>query len=130
LALIQKAEEFLRILIADDHEVVRKGVCVILSTRPDLEVCAEAADGQEAIMKALETNPDLIILDVSMPKLDGISAARKLKELFPSVPIIILSMLDELEIVDRVQQAGAQAFVPKAEAANALLQAVDSLTQG
>jgi response regulator NasT len=82
-------------------------------------------------MKARETDPDLIILDVPMPKLDGISAARKLKELFPSVPnIIILSMLDELEIVDRAQQAGAQAFVPKADAANALLQAVDSLTQG
>jgi DNA-binding NarL/FixJ family response regulator len=109
---------------------VRRGLCAILSTRPDLEVCAEAGDGEQAILKTLETNPDLIILDVWMPNLDGLSAARKLNQLLPFIPIIILSIDDGPEIVSRAQQVGARAFVTKAEVASVLLKAVDSLVEG
>jgi DNA-binding NarL/FixJ family response regulator len=105
-------------------------LCAILSTRPDLEVCAEAGDGQQAILKTLETNPDLIILDVWMPNLDGLSAALKLKQFLPSIPIIMLSIDDGPEIVSRAQQVGARAFVTKAEVASVLLKAVDSLIEG
>jgi DNA-binding NarL/FixJ family response regulator len=72
-----------RILIADDHPVVRKGVCSILESRNDLEVCGEATNGEEAVQKSLRLNPDLIVLDVTMPVLDGFSAARKIRELLP-----------------------------------------------
>jgi DNA-binding NarL/FixJ family response regulator len=86
-------------------------LCAILSTRPDLEVCAEAGDGQQAILKILETNPDLIILDVGMPHLEGLSVALKLQQFLPSIPIIILSIDDGPEIVSRTQQVGARASV-------------------
>ena len=69
----------MRVLIADDHPVVRKGVCCILESRNDLEVCGEATNGEEAVQKSLRLNPDLIILDGTMPVLDGFSAARKIR---------------------------------------------------
>ncbi len=76
----------MRVLIADDHPVVRKGVCPILESRNDLEVCGEATNGEEAVQESLRLNPDLIILDVTMPVLDGFSAARKIRELLPKIP--------------------------------------------
>src|ERR1700684_2611072 len=81
----------LRILVADDHESVRKGVCVILGTRADIEVCGEAANGREAIDKAQELKPDLIILDITMPVLSGIDAAEMIRKTLPNVPILFLS---------------------------------------
>jgi DNA-binding NarL/FixJ family response regulator len=119
-----------RILVADDHEVSRRGICAILSSRPDLEVCAEASDGHEAIEKALILKPDMAILDFSMPTLDGLSATRKLKQVLPTVPIIILSMHKGPEIVQAAQLAGAQGFVSKSDAGAALLNAVDVIRQG
>jgi DNA-binding NarL/FixJ family response regulator len=74
----------MRILIADDHDVVRKGVHMILSSRKDLEVCGEAADGNEAIEKERELHPDAIIMDVSMPTLDGFAATREIKKFLPA----------------------------------------------
>ena len=75
----------LRILVADDHESVRKGVCVILGTRDDIEVCGEASNGQEAIDKAQELKPDLIILDITMPVVNGIDAAEAIRKTMPHV---------------------------------------------
>lgn len=120
----------MRILVADDHEVSRKGICSILSSRPDIEVCAEASDGHEAIEKALVVKPDMVILDFSMPTLDGLSAARKLKQVLPTVPIIILSMHKGAQIVHAAQLAGAQGFVAKSDAGAALLNAVDLVRKG
>jgi DNA-binding NarL/FixJ family response regulator len=88
-----------RILIADDHEIVRKGVCSILESRKDIEICGEASNGQEAVQKALQLNPDLVILDVTMPVLDGFAAARQVKEVLPNVPILMLSMHDANDAV-------------------------------
>ncbi|HEY2546683.1 MAG TPA: response regulator transcription factor [Candidatus Acidoferrum sp.] len=120
----------MRILVADDHEVSRKGICSILSSRAGMDVCAEASDGQEAIEKALVVKPDMVILDFSMPTLDGVSAARTLKQILPTVPVIILSMHKGPQIVQAAQLAGARGFVSKSDAGAALLNAVDVILQG
>jgi DNA-binding NarL/FixJ family response regulator len=120
----------LRILIADDHETVRKGVCAILGARKDVEICGEASNGQEAVQKAFQLNPDLIILDVTMPVLGGFDAARQIKKLLPKVPILILSMHHGSSVVREAQLAGAQGYVTKSEAAHVLMKAVDAVLQG
>jgi two-component system nitrate/nitrite response regulator NarL len=120
----------LRILIADDHEVVRKGVCSLLESRADLKVCGEATNGQEAVELARQLDPDLVVLDVTMPVLDGFSAAKKIKQLLPAVPILMLSMHTGPEMVRAAKAAGAQGFVTKTDVAGTLLKAVDVVLQG
>lgn len=119
----------MRILIADDHEVVRKGICAILAARRDLQVCGEAADGREAVDKARELRPDAIILDISMPRLDGFAAAREIKTHLPQVPIIFLSMHDGHSVVEQAKSAGGQAYVRKMQAGSDLLNALDAVLQ-
>ena len=120
----------MRILIADDHEIVRKGVATVLSTRRDLEVCGEAADGEEAVRKATELRPDLVILDLTMPELNGVSAAEKIKEILPGVPILILSMHEGASLLETFRRIGVQGYVPKTQASEKLLDAVDALANG
>jgi DNA-binding NarL/FixJ family response regulator len=120
----------LRILIADDHEIVRKGVCSILESRKNIEICGEASNGQEAVQKVFQLHPDLVILDVTMPVLDGFTAAKQIKEILPHVPILMLSMHDGNDVVREAQLAGVQGFVTKSEAANILLTAVDAILEG
>jgi DNA-binding NarL/FixJ family response regulator len=120
----------MKVLIADDHEIVRRGVKSILLSREDTEICAEASDGQEAVLKAAECKPDLLILDHSMPVLDGLSAASKIRETMPSVPILMLSMHDGQPLIDALRLVGAQGFVPKAECADRLMEDVDAVLRG
>jgi DNA-binding NarL/FixJ family response regulator len=117
----------LRVLIADDHESVRKGVCVILGTRGDIEVCGEASNGREAIDKAKELQPDLIILDITMPVLSGIDAAEVIRTALPHVPILFLSMHQSRQIVAEAKRIVVQGYVRKSEAATTLLNAVDAV---
>jgi DNA-binding NarL/FixJ family response regulator len=117
----------LRILIADDHESVRKGVCVILGTRGDIEVCGEAVNGREAIAKALELKPDLIILDVTMPVVNGIDAAEVIRKSLPRVPILFLSMHENRQIIAEAKRIGVRGYVRKSDAAATLLNAIDAL---
>lgn len=119
----------LRILIADDHETVRKGVCSILASRKDLEVCGEASNGKEAIEKASELKPDLVILDITMPVLDGFSAAKQIRKLLPDVPILFLSMHDAQQWIEEAKAIGVQGFVSKSDIAGVLLTAVDTVLQ-
>lgn len=117
----------IRILVADDHETVRKGVCAILSARKDIEVCAEAANGEEAVQKAKELKPDVVIMDFSMPLMDGLSAAKEILRMFPEMPILMFSMHKMEALTEAAKNAGVRGFVTKGESAQNLLQAVDSV---
>jgi DNA-binding NarL/FixJ family response regulator len=120
----------LRLLVVDDHETVRRGICSILQSRQDIESCAEASNGRDAIEKASEFKPDLIILDVSLPGLDGFAAAREIKTLLPEVAMLIMSMHDGPTFAGGARRAGAQGFVSKSEAGHVLLEAVAAILQG
>ena len=96
---------------------MRKGVCVILGTRGDIEVCGEAANGQEAIDKAQALKPDLIILDVTMPVLSGIDAAEVIRKTLPHVPILFLSMHQGRQIIAEAKRIGVWGYVRKSDAA-------------
>ena len=117
----------LRVLIADDHEAVRKGVAGILESRGDIEVCGEAANGEEAVRKAHELNPDLIIMDFTMPVMDGLEASRRILKAAPQTPILMFSMHKMETLTEAAKQAGARGFITKGESAENLLRAVDNV---
>jgi DNA-binding NarL/FixJ family response regulator len=117
----------MRCLLVDDHESVRAGVTAILSSRPNIEVCGEATNGREAVEKAKELQPDLIILDVTMPVMDGINSAKEIRAFLPDVPILFFSMHDGVYLVHEAKMAGVQGFVSKTDARANLLDAVDAL---
>jgi two-component system nitrate/nitrite response regulator NarL len=119
-----------RILLVDDHAIVRNGVCAILSSRKDIEVCGEAGNGKEAVEKAVELKPDLIILDITMPVLSGFDASIRIRQILPNIPILILSMHDSHTVRQACKKAGAQGYVSKTKAAEILLRAVDLLMHG
>jgi DNA-binding NarL/FixJ family response regulator len=116
-----------RILIADDHEVVRSGLRSILETREGWLVVAEAADGKEAIAKAIETKPDVAIIDYSLPTMNGIEATRQIRARVPTAEVLIFTMHDSDILVGEVLQAGARAYLLKSEANQYLVSAVESL---
>ncbi|HEY2457891.1 MAG TPA: response regulator transcription factor [Candidatus Acidoferrum sp.] len=119
----------MRILIADDHEVVRKGVRSLLESQDDQNI-TEASNGREAVDIASEMSPDLVVLDVTMPILDGLSAAKQIKKALPRVPIVILSIHNGPEMMRATQRAGADAFVTKSDLGSVLLKAVEAVMQG
>jgi DNA-binding NarL/FixJ family response regulator len=116
-----------RILIVDDHELVRRGLRSILVTRPEWEICGEAADGSNAIEKARELKPDIVLLDITMPHLNGLDAARIIRREVPGAKVIILSQYDESEMRSRALEAGAQGYISKSDASRQLLVAIESL---
>ena len=117
----------MRILIADDHELVRGGLRSILVARAGWEVCAEAADGREAIEKAKELKPDVVLLDITMPHVNGLDAARIIRRDVPHAKVIILSQYDGSEMRATALDAGAQGYVSKSDASSQLLIAIDAL---
>ena len=117
----------LRILIADDHEVARRGIRALLESHPGWEVCAEAKDGREAIEIANRMKPDLILLDIGMPNLNGLEAARQILATNPDAAILILTMHDTDHVVREVLRAGARGFLLKSDAGRDLVAAVDAL---
>lgn len=117
----------LRILIADDHEVARQGIRALLEAHPGWEVCAEAKDGREAVELAATVNPALILLDIGMPNLNGLEAARQILASSPDVPILILTMLDSDQVVREVLRAGARGFLLKSDAGRDLVAAIEAL---
>jgi len=119
-----------RILIADDHGIVRGGLKLLLERQPDIEVVGEAADGAEAVERALALRPDLAILDVSMPLLTGIQATHEIKRHAPEIDVLVLSMHDDERYVFEALKAGASGYVLKREADQDLVDAVRSVTRG
>jgi len=119
----------LRLLIADDHAVVRAGLRTLLESRKGWQVCAEAADGREAVEKAEKHKPDVIILDIGMPLLNGVEAARRIRKALPQSEILILTMHESDELVQQVVEAGARGYILKDEADRVLHAAIDALRQ-
>ena len=105
-----------RVLVADLHEIVRKGLKLLLTAEPNLDVVAEAADGEEAIRRALQDDVDLAILDISMPRKTGLQAARELGRRRPELRILILSMYDNEQFLFEALKAGASGYVLKSGA--------------
>lgn len=117
----------LRILIADDHEVARRGVRALLESHAGWEVCAEAADGRDAVEQALTNKPDVVLLDIGMPNLNGLEAARQISAALPDVGILILTMHDTDNMVREVLRAGARGFLLKSDAGRDLIAAVEAV---
>ena len=116
----------MRILIADDHEVIRRGVIRVLQSRDDVEECAEATNGKEAIERALEWKPDLILLDVRLPLLDGFAVAREIKHHQPDIAILFFSIYDTNEILEEAKSVG-DGFILKDKIVEMLPSAIEAL---
>lgn len=117
----------LRILVADDHEVARQGIRALLESHPGWEVCAEARDGREAVEGAGKYKPDVLLLDIGMPNLNGLDAARQILAISPDARILILTIHDSEQVVREVLAAGAKGFLLKSDAGRDLLAAVEAL---
>ncbi len=116
-----------RIFIADDHEVVRKGLCALLQAEAGWEICGEASDGRTAMEKIRELKPDVSILDIGMPELNGLEATRQILKEDPRAKILILTLHDSDQVVREVLNAGARGFLLKSDAARDLVVAVEAL---
>ncbi|HYM25433.1 MAG TPA: response regulator transcription factor [Vicinamibacterales bacterium] len=119
-----------RILVADDHAILRQGLKLLLDNQPDMEVVAEATDGVMAIERAAASNPDIVILDISMPRTNGLVAARTLKQRLPDIKIIALTRHEDERFVEELLRAGASAYVLKQSAPADFLKAVRAVAAG
>jgi DNA-binding NarL/FixJ family response regulator len=117
----------LRILLADDHEIVRRGLCALLQRHEGWEVCGEASDGREAIEMAKRLKPDVVIVDIGMPQLNGLDATRQLLQHDPHFKVIVLTITDSDQVIREALDAGARGFVLKSDAARDLVAAVEAL---
>lgn len=119
-----------RILIADDHDVVREGVRAILKKRSDWVVCGEAANGQEAVAQIETLQPDVVILDITMPKMSGLDVAKKVTLGVPHSRVVMFTMHDSETVEQAVKGSGAHGLVLKVHAARDLVKAVDAVAEG
>ena len=120
----------LRILVADDHEVVRRGLCALLEAHAGWHICGEAADGRDAVAKTKELNPDILVMDIGMPTLNGLAAADQIMQANPRQRILILTITRSEQVIREVLEVGARGFVLKSDAARDLVNAVEALQQG
>ncbi|HLW75718.1 MAG TPA: response regulator transcription factor [Bryobacteraceae bacterium] len=120
----------IRILLADDHTVMRSGLRLLLERQPNLHVVAEAADGREAVDMAAEEKPDVVVMDIAMPHLNGVEAARQIALKNPDTAIVILSMHSDESYVIRSLKAGARAYLLKDSAEADLIAAIAAITEG
>ena len=116
-----------RLLVADDHEIVRRGLRALLEAEPGWEVAAEAADGRDAVEKATQLRPDIAILDISMPSLNGLEAARQIVKNVSQTKVLVLTIHDSDPLIQQVLEAGARGYLLKSDAARDLVTAVDAL---
>jgi DNA-binding NarL/FixJ family response regulator len=115
----------LRILVADDQEQVRKRICAILSAHVDYEVCAEAANGVQAVELARKLKPELIVLDITMPLMNGLEAARMIRVFAPSTPIVILSIHKSKQLMEEAKKVGVLGYVTKEDVVEQLTRAAE-----
>ena len=119
----------LRILIADDHDLIRRGIQNLLLTRAGWEVCGEAHTGREAVSKAEELKPDIVILDISMPDLNGVEAARRIRKSAPNTEVLILSMHYSDQLIRDILEAGVRGYIIKSDSDRDLIIAVETLAK-
>ena len=118
------------VLVVEDHPVVRRAVCALLSSDPILNVVCEAADGEQAVQKAEELQPDLVLMDISLPGISGIEAARRIRRVSPKSSIIFLSQHDSLQMVKDALNVGGHGYVAKIDAGQELLKAISLVREG
>ncbi len=117
----------LHIVVADDHEIVRRGLKTLLEAQPGWQVDAEAANGREAVEKAEQLKPDVVLLDISMPELNGLEATRRIRKLVPKAEVLLLTMHDSEQMLRQAVEAGARGYLLKSDAGRELIAAVESL---
>jgi two-component system, NarL family, response regulator DegU len=115
----------MRVLIADDHEAFRRGVRCLLSTQGHIDICGEAVDGQDAVDKARLLEPDLILMDISMPHLNGLEATREIRHFLPHSEVVILTQHDTARMVEQALHAGAVGYVVKSSISKNLFTALE-----
>ena len=119
----------LRILLADDHELVRKGLRAVIEAQSGWQVCGEATTGREAVAKARELQPDIVVMDFTMPELNGMEATRQICAVLPRTQVLILTMHESEELVREVLAVGARGYVLKSDAGRALVDALKALAE-
>lgn len=122
--------EIIRLMLVDDHEVVRTGLKTFLDTQPGMQVVAEASNGHEAITRALEVRPDIIVMDITMPEMDGLQTTRNLKSLWPEVLVLALTVHADKYYFMELLSAGASGYLTKQVASEELVQAIKSVSRG
>jgi CheY-like chemotaxis protein len=129
IAILSPRVHSTRILVVDDHLIVRRQLCALLREQPDFDVVCEAADGEEAVRKAEEIRPDVILMDISLPGLDGFAAARHIKRHVPSAEILFVSQHDTRQMVREALRAGGRGYVSKIDAMDELVPAVHAVSR-
>ena len=119
----------LKILIADDHDLVRKGLRMLVEEHPGWTVCAEARSGREAVEKAVQSSPDVVVIDVSMPDLNGLEATRLIRKSCPRAEVLVITHHDSDEVAAAVLDAGARGYVLKSDSDRDLVNAVEALSR-
>jgi DNA-binding NarL/FixJ family response regulator len=127
---LSKSSKKIRVLVVDDHPVVRRGLVTYLAERPHLMVVGEAADGEEALRKTAELHPDIVLADINMPRMDGLQVTEELRRTAPDVHVVILSVHNKPEYVQRVMKAGARGYVLKDTAPDELVRVLESVHAG
>lgn len=128
--MIRMKKEKLRILLADDHQMLRDGLRLLIDAQPDMRVVGEAADGRQALKQARELSPDVVVMDLSMPGLNGLQATQQLKAEMPSVKVLALTAHEDESYLTQLCKAGAAGYVLKRSAGDELLQALATVAGG
>jgi two-component system response regulator NreC len=123
-------QEEIRLLLVDDHDVVRTGLRMLLEDQPDIKIVGEASTGEQAYILAQETNPDVIVMDISLPDESGISVTKRIKENLPEIAVIALTIHDDEQYFFKMLQAGASGYVPKKAAPEDLIYAIRTASSG
>ena len=123
-------KERIKVLLCDDHTLFREGIKAILKDEPSIEIVGEAADGRQAVAKALQLHPDVVLMDIAMPDLSGFDATRRILQANPKTKVIILTMYEEEEVINRCLGAGASGYVLKDAPRAHLIHAIDVVNKG
>jgi two-component system response regulator NreC len=123
-------KETIKVLLCDDHTLFREGIKAILKDEPSIEIVGEAADGRQAVAKALQLHPDVVLMDIAMPDLSGFDATRRILQTSPKAKVIILTMYEEEEVINRCLGAGASGYVLKDAPRAHLIHAIDVVNKG